>query len=224
VRVSVIEGHRLWAPTYDAGLNPLLALETRVLAGVLCPIATKCFVEVACGTGRWMAHLCERGGSVFGADFCSEMLAQASRKPLLKGRLVLAEAMDLPFRNRIADVALCSFAAGYFSSLGRAVSEMARVTKRGGRVIISDLHPAGVAAGWTRSFRVGPSVYEMEHSAFSLHQLREAGQQADLHLQMQLETCLGNPERPLFRTAGKEHIFAEMTAVPAVWIGVWKKP
>lgn len=220
MRVPALEGHRLWASTYDAVLNPVIALERRMLADLLCPIERQSFVDVACGTGRWMTHLRQHGGTVFGADVSPEMLAQASSKKL-HGRLVLADAASLPFGDRVADATLCSFAAAYFPSLTLAMAEMARITRRGGRVVISDLHPAGMAAGWTRSFRLGRSIYEIEHSNPSLDEYRAAGQEANLQLHIQIDACFGDSERLIFRSAGKAQMFAELSRVPAVWIGIW---
>ena len=219
-----MEGHRLWAPVYDSKPNPLLALEGRVLRELLGPIPQRRFLDVACGTGRWMTYVHERGGIVFGADLCAEMLVEAHRKAVLRGTLVMADAGNLPFRSRFADVSLCSFAAGYLPNLDHAVAELARVTRTGGKVIISDLHPEGVSNGWTRSFRLGPAHYEMQHFAPSVDRLRNAGERAKLRFQNQFDTCFGPQERPLFIELGKERQFAQVSAIPAVWIGVWAKP
>ena len=223
MRVSASQGHTLWAPFYDATPNPVLALEARILRGVLPPLAPRLFVDVACGTGRWMAYLRERDARVIGLDLCAEMLAQAAVKPGLRGRLAIAEAAQLPLENEVADVALCSFAAGYISQLGKVVAEMARITKCGGRVILTDLHPEAVAAGWTRSFRIACEVYDMEHFARPLEDIRSAGQDAGLCLHIQIESGLGDPERLIFRMAGKEHLFEEAARVPAVWACIWNK-
>lgn len=223
MRVPVLEGHSLWASTYDTALNPVIALESRMLANLLCPIDRQCFLDVACGTGRWTTYLRQRGGSTFGVDASPEMLSEARSKNNLHGRLVLANAASLPFRDRVADVTLCSFAAGYFTSLNRTLAEMARVTRHGGRVILSDLHPASIAAGWTRSFRLNGSVYEMEHFSPSLDEFRNAGTEANLQLHIQIDASFGDPERAIFRAAGKAQVFAELSLVPAVWIGIWHK-
>lgn len=222
--VSAIEGHRLWAPHYDADCNPLLALEGRLLPRLLAPIRGRGFLDVACGTGRWMAYLAERGGRVLGVDLCGAMLAQAARKSILSGRSIQADAALLPFAGGVADTVLCSFAAGYLPNLRRAIAEMSRVVKTGGRVIVSDLHPAGVAAGWTRSFRLGGEIYEMQHFAPSIEEFRVAAQIAGLQCHAYLDACFGEPERRYFRAAGKERMYARLASISAVWIGVWMKP
>ncbi len=223
MRVAALEGHTLWASTYDAGLNPILALERRMLADLLTPVEGECFVDVACGTGRWMTYLHQYGATVLGADASPEMLSKACSKRTIKGRVVLADAASLPFRDRVAGVTLCSFAAAYFPSLKAAMAEMARVTRPGGRVVLSDLHPATVAAGWTRSFRLDGLVYEIEHLNPSLDDFHTAARQANLQLHMQLDAPFGDSERLIFRAAGKAHVFPDVSRVPAVWIGIWTK-
>ena len=221
--VSALEGHQRWAPHYDSRPNPLLSLEMRVLSDLLPPIAGQCFLDVACGTGRWMTYLRQRGADVFGVDVCAEMLAEAQRKPLARGRSAVGDATRLPFPSGAADTVLCSFAVGYLADLQSAIAEMARAARPGARVIISDLHPEGVSNGWTRSFRLGTDVFEMEHFGPSLEQLRAAGQAGGLKLHTHIESCFGEPERPHFRSAGKEHVYFSLTGVPAVWVGIWTK-
>ncbi len=229
MRLSPVEAHRLWAPGYDAGLNPLLALEARTMAGlfeagVIGPVQSMRAVDVGCGTGRSMLALLQRGADVLGVDACSEMLAEAARKRGLRRRLVLGEAAFLPFRSAISDLTFCSFAIDYVADLDGALSEMARITKPGGKVVISDLHPSAISSGWTRSFRAGDSVYEIEHCQRPAAQFLDAAQRAGLRLQTQLDACFAEPERYLFCTAGREAMFAELSKVPALWLAVWMRP
>jgi ubiquinone/menaquinone biosynthesis C-methylase UbiE len=221
MHVSVMEGYRLWADSYETSPNPLLALENRLLQEMFRAVPSKCVVDVACGTGRWAAWFAGRGASVVGIDLCPEMLARGPAN--LHGRLALGRAETLPVSANTADLTVCSFAVGYFPDLQQAISEMARITKSGGRLVIDDLHPAAVAAGWTRSFRAGDCVYEMEHYLHSLDDLSTAARRAGLHLDSESHGYFGELERRVFETAGKAERFAQVTDVPAVWIGIWRK-
>jgi len=212
VRVTAIEGHRIWASSYDRGPNPLLALETRLLLDRLGPLRGSRFLDVACGTGRWMLEAHGRGARVIGMDFCPEMLEAASRKGLA-GCLTVADASRIPIADNASDVTLCSFALGYVESPRQAIAEMARVTRRGGRIIVTDLHPSAIAAGWTRSFRSDGQVYEIDHHAHP----------PALSLDWRLDANLAEPEREIFRQAGKDASFAEMTRIPALLAMCWTK-
>jgi ubiquinone/menaquinone biosynthesis C-methylase UbiE len=223
MQVSALEGHRNWAPSYDAGLNPLLALESRLLLERLSPLTATCFLDVACGTGRWMLAAQQRGARVFGVDFCQEMLDEASRKGELAGRLAVADARSVPLDDGAADLTLCSFALGYLASPDPAIAEIARVTRKGGRVVISDLHPRALAAGWTRSFRSGGQVYEIDHHQHSIANWVTAALSAGLHLDWVLEAPLGEPEREIFRQAGKDALFPEVSRIPALLAMGWTK-
>jgi ubiquinone/menaquinone biosynthesis C-methylase UbiE len=223
MHVSAIEGHQLWAPRYEHGPNPMIALDSRVLTSLLQPLTANRFLDIACGTGRWMRHLHERGGVVIGIDLCREMLEVAGQCPGLKDRCVLADATSLPIASEAIDVTLCSLALGYLSDLNRVLFEMARVTRRGGRIIISDLHPAASSAGWKRSFRSDSGVYEIDHATYSKAEVCQAGTKAALCLKQQRTECFSESERRLFEIAGKSELFDQISKIPALWVTVWTK-
>lgn len=219
MRVSAMEGHRVWAPGYDHGENPLLALEARLLQERLVPMGGSRFLDVACGTGRWMRLARQCGARVLGIDLCPEMLREASRKQGLAGRIGLGDACRVPIADGVADLTLCSFALGYLASPHQAIAEMARVTRKGARVVVTDLHPSAIAAGWTRSFRADGRVYEMDHYSHPIGVWESDG----LKLDWRLDACFAEPEREIFRRAGKESAFQEMSRIPALLAMCWIK-
>src|SRR4051794_37314324 len=217
------EAYQLWAPTYDSNPNPLLALEARLLSDLLDAFPHEMVVDVGCGTGRSIDRFPQPGIEIFGADRCIEMLAQGSRKPGLNGRLVQADAATLPFRDAVADITLCSFAASYFLDLSCAFAEIARVTKTCGIVILSDLHPCALERGWRRSFRVDDVSYEIAGATYSDHEFEAALDKSGLRLVTQVDSGFSQKERPLFVSARREHLFIEASGTPAVRIGVYRK-
>jgi ubiquinone/menaquinone biosynthesis C-methylase UbiE len=223
MEVSALEGHRKWAASYDAGQNPLLALETRLLLDRLSPLGASRFVDIACGTGRWMLLAKQFGSRVLGVDFCPEMLREASCKSGLEGCLCLADAYRLPLADCAADLTHCSFALGYLASPHQAIAEMARVSRRGGRVVVSDLHPCALAAGWTRSFRSNGQLYEIGHYDHPIAAWEDAAESAGLTLDWRVDAGFAEPERQIFRQAGKESSFAELSRIPALLAMSWTK-
>ncbi len=222
-----MEGHRIWAASYDAGPNPLLALEIRLLVERLSRLRPSRFVDVACGTGRWMLlarqFIMQPGSQVFGVDFCPEMLLEATRKPGLVGRLSLADACRIPIADSAADLTLCSFASGYIASPYQAIAEMARVSRKGGHVVVTDLHPCALSAGWTRSFRSDGTVYAIDHHHHAIAAWEAAAESAGLALDWVLEAPFGEPERQIFREAGKDDLFADLSRIPALLALAWTK-
>jgi SAM-dependent methyltransferase len=221
IRVSPEEGYRLWAQGYDEGPNPLPALETRVVRGSTGPLAELdggVFLDAATGTGRWLKYALSRGSNAFGIDLSPEMLCMAARDSRLRARLIRGDVRALPFPDRAVGIAICSFTLGYLESPAPALTELARVASR---VIVSDLHPRAVAAGWTRSFRAGGERYEIEHCAHSVHDIDSILQKAGLRRDWFVEARFGPPEEAIFGAAGKAAVFPELARIPAIFVGSW---
>jgi malonyl-CoA O-methyltransferase len=218
VRVSAREGYALWADTWDATPSPIVALEHRVLLPLLqrwiARLHPHCAIDVGCGTGRWTAHL-----SAIGVDASQPMLAVASGKPGLHGRLAVADATALPMANGSADLVLCALTLGHIPDSVAAIREFARILAPGGTLILTDFHPAAAAKGWQRTFHSDGRVYEIEHHAYTLDQLCDAA--AGLKLADSVDATIGEPERALFDTAGKSELFAAACRMPAVLLTRW---
>jgi len=223
MRVTPIEGHRIWAAGYDRGPSPLLALETRVVLERLPALPGFRFLDVACGTGRWMRLAQQRGAQVSGVDLCPEMLREAARKPGLAGRLSIGDASRLPVVGGASDFTLCSFALGYVASLRKAMAELARVTRKSARVMVTDLHPGGLAAGWIRAFRSNGQLYELDHHPHPIADWEAAAKAAGLALEWRLDAYFAEPEREIFTQAGKDSSFEELRRIPAVLAMCWSK-
>lgn len=78
-------------------------------------------------------------GSVMGTDFCQEMIELAPSKARRKGvaaTFEVADAMDLPYDDARFDVSSIAFGIRNVDDPVRALSEMARVVRPGGRVMV----------------------------------------------------------------------------------------
>lgn len=214
------EGFRLWATNYDVTPNAPLALEMRILSERISLTPGTSFLDAGSGTGRWMTWAQSRGAKVFGVDSCREMLAHAERKPGLRGRSVQADIGAIPIVDRAVDIAICSFTMAYVASAANAFREMARVSRR---VIVSDLHPDALRAGWTRSFRSGDLRIELQHFVHSIASLDRHAQAAGLEREWRTEASFGEPEREMFARAGKEKAFEESRRIRVVSITSWRK-
>jgi malonyl-CoA O-methyltransferase len=215
-----MEAYRIWSQQYDRTPNAVLALEMRVLSRRLGEVEGRRILDAGSGTGRWMAWAEGRGARVFGMDACHEMILEAACKPGLAGRSARADIQALPVCDDAADLAICSFTLGYLASIRPVLRELARAARR---VIVSDLHPAAVLHGWTRSFRAGSAVYEVEHHGYSVAELDAAACAEGLVRDWRVEPSFGEAERGIFLRAGKETAFEEASRIPAVLITAWNR-
>jgi ubiquinone/menaquinone biosynthesis C-methylase UbiE len=108
--------------------------------GWACSQAIGATLEVAIGTGLNLAHY-PSDVRLTGVDLSPEMLAQAENSAKKMGRtveLMEGDAQDLPFPDRSFDTVVCTYALCSVPDEVQAISEMKRVLKPGGRLILVD--------------------------------------------------------------------------------------
>lgn len=218
VQLSIRDGYTLWAATYDCDPNPLLALEQRVAVPMLGSLAGMRVADLCAGTGRWMSIARSQAAEVMGVDLNPEMLARAARKPGLLGRTVIGDVERIPLANESFDLAICSFGISYTPSIARALREMARIARR---VMVSDMHPVAARAGWSRSFTSASGTWRIAHSIPSFADLEAAANAAGLVPECSVQFCFGEPEREIFARAGKQHLFDQVSRIPAIFVKLW---
>ena len=98
-------------------------------------------LDVATGTGDLALALAERvgpSGEVVGCDF-SEVMLELAREKAPGLRFESANALDLPYEDDSFDAATVGFGARNFSDLARGLTEMTRVVRPGGRVVVLEI-------------------------------------------------------------------------------------
>jgi malonyl-CoA O-methyltransferase len=197
------------AEDYDTMPNALVALEQRIMMPLLPDhLERQTVVDVAAGTGRWALHCGQRGARAIAVDFCHEMLRRAACPA------VRADAEWLPLPDGSADVVICAFALGYAPG---CFAELARVTRPGGMLLVSDIHPEALDRGWTRSFRHRGEVIQVRDEPYGLADLDAPG----LRRSRLIEPRLGPPERHFFERAGCLDRFEEACREPAIFVARW---
>lgn len=213
------EAYALWSETYDNEPNALLALEARTLIPMLPDIRGAFVLDLACGTGRWLETLLVLGARRgIGIDLSCEMLGQARRKPELRKNLIRADCTAIPVSSGTIDMAICSFALSYVQNLYAVASELSRVLRKGGQLILSDLHPSGLERGWRRTFRHDGEVVEINNFQSPIEHVNRTFREHGFELEQIINPCFGEPERPIFRKSGKEHLYEQTQAGPAIFI------
>jgi ArsR family transcriptional regulator len=97
--------------------------------------------DLGCGGGHFAEKLAAFASEVVGIDASPEMLKAARRRlrPLDNVKLKQAELSAVPMDDATCDAAFCVLALGYTEDPAAVVSEMRRLLKPGGRLIIVDV-------------------------------------------------------------------------------------
>jgi ubiquinone/menaquinone biosynthesis C-methylase UbiE len=206
--VSPREAYRVLATEYDTQPNALVSLEQRVMERLLPPLGGRKVIDCGAGTGRWAQYCAGRGAQAIAVDFSEEMLARCDT-PAIAGDL-----RALPLRDACADITICAFAFGYSPGCLR---ELRRITRPGGLLFISDMHPEAVRGGWTRSFRHSSGVIHVAHEHYGLEDLHMRG----IELSCLLEPRFGAPEHAIFDQAGHGDRFEAAKRHPAIFVARW---
>ncbi len=149
--VDVRAGYAAWSTTYDSRPNPIISMEQRSIYPLLETAPAGHALDAASGTGRHIGFLQNRGHRVVGLDSSPEMLDAARAKhPAVP--FVLGSLESLPFETASFDLVVCALALTHCPSLHVPVGELARVVRRGGRVVLSDVHPLVVALSGHAAF------------------------------------------------------------------------
>jgi len=120
-------------------------------------------VDVGCGPGALTAELVRRlGTDAVSAVDPSESFVEAARERLPGVDIRLGSAESLPFESDSVDLALAQLVVHFMSDPVRGISEMARVTKPGGRVAANVWDHAGekgpLSTYWKAARDLDPGV------------------------------------------------------------------
>jgi len=112
--------------------------------------AGQSILDCATGTGDLALEFKKRvgkNGSVIGTDFCAEMLHPApakARSARLDVDFSVADVMNLPYPDQSFDICSISFGIRNVSDPVRALQEMTRVTKTGGKILVLEFGQSAI--------------------------------------------------------------------------------
>ena len=118
-------------------------------------------------------------------------LRPGARVTLLQGNL---EALPVP--DAQADLTICGLVIGHLEHLGQALAELCRVTRPGGILLCSDVHPIGHALGWQRDFKSEGRRYAVRHTPHLYGDWHAACAALGLHIEQVLEPMLDPADIP----------------------------
>lgn len=199
------EAYGLWAASYPPHAhNPVMRAEERAMLALLpTDLRGRAVLDAGCGSGRYLLHALGRGASrVTGVDLCVEMLERAGRELAASGHggeieLVQGNLEKLPVPDASVDLAICGLTIGHLDRLQPALAELCRVTRPGGMLLCSDVHPVGHALGWQRDFRSGDGHYAVRHTPHFYSHWHAACAALHLEIIQVLEPMLDSNDIPV---------------------------
>lgn len=166
------DAYALWAASYPPHAhNPVMCAEERAMLALMpVDLHGRSVLDAGCGSGRYMLHALDSGARrVTGVDLSVEMLGRAGKELAAcphAGEIELMEGSleRLPVPDASADLTICGLTIGHLDRLQPALAELRRVTRPGGSILCSDVHPVGHALGWQRDFKSGGGHYAVRHT------------------------------------------------------------
>jgi 2-polyprenyl-3-methyl-5-hydroxy-6-metoxy-1,4-benzoquinol methylase len=132
--------------------SPML-IEVPYILELIGDMRGKKVLDAGCGGGFYSLWLSENGAEVLGIDGSEEMIKiakeKASRK-MLSTKFLIADITDLRIKDDMFDLVLSTLVLMELRELDRGISELVRVTKNGGDIVISVQHPILTAGDWER--------------------------------------------------------------------------
>lgn len=138
-----------WAPAYDFNLFQYWMKKFQVPAIKEIDFKHRAhsirrILDISCGTGELLNSVVHAEGSagkseLYGIDIAEEMLKQARKKLPERIRLQKADVHQLPFQKNYFDYVMTTEAFHHYYDQPKALQEMSRVTKKGGKVIVVDV-------------------------------------------------------------------------------------
>ncbi len=190
-----------WRPgDYDAWYETPLGglsdrLEKDLVFSFAGPVKGRAILDAGCGTGNYSLEAARKGAAVTGVDSSFDMLSWACEKVGKEGLnigLCLADIGSLPFPEKQFDIVLSVCALCFFRERRRALLEMHRVLKPGGRVVVAVLNSRSTWALIRKTKGLfGESVYK-DAEFISPRSLRSSLKEAGFK-QIRTETCLFYP-------------------------------
>ena len=174
-RVELLEpraAYALWAASYPPRAhNPVMHAEERAMLALMpTDLHGQSVLDAGCGSGRYMLHALSRGAvGVTGVDLSVEMLERAGKELGARGHggdveLVQGNLERLPVPDASADLTICGLTIGHLDRLQPGLSELCRVTRPGGTILCSDVHPIGHTLGWLRDFKADGRHCAVRHA------------------------------------------------------------
>ena len=180
MREEIKNYYDLFSSDYDKDrtrryFNFVNDMETEI---VLDYCENKNVLEIGCGTGLILEKIQKMAKLDIGVDLSGEMLKIANSKGL---RVVQGDVIQLPFEDESFDVTFSFKVLSHVPEIEKAITEISRVTKEGGVLILEFYNPLSFKFLINKAF--SSHVYQHFYSYWDLKRM--------IPPDLRLESCWG---------------------------------
>jgi SAM-dependent methyltransferase len=145
-------------------------------------------LEIGCGRGAFAKYLVERGADLTACDFSAAAVRQAAALVSGRARTMVADIQELPFEDEAFDLVVSLETLEHVIDPDRALAELVRATRRGGRLIVTTpnylslvgLYRAGMALAGRTYSEVGQPINHPLFLASRVRKLKRLGCRIDV--------------------------------------------
>ena len=143
LEINSIREFNEWAKTYDGVLNRIyFSLSNRILANLIHLQPNQSLLDVGCGTGIFLEIFAKKDSNLklCGVDISSEMVSVAKNKftDFPNINITLGSVSKLPYGMNQFNYVVCANSFHHHPDSEKSISEMVRVLKPGGKLLILD--------------------------------------------------------------------------------------
>jgi ubiquinone/menaquinone biosynthesis C-methylase UbiE len=163
-------------------------------------------LDAGCGPGTSGIILAEMGATVIGVDISSEAVGVAkerARRKAVDFSPVLGDLESLGARNQSFDVCFCGWVLHHLPEIRPALSEVTRVLKPGGRILIVEPNESNLAVRLSRLVEglaqrwISRAGWDTPNRSTHLHNHYAAALQELGFTDIQINSCFGGELLPL---------------------------
>ncbi|HEX4372970.1 MAG TPA: class I SAM-dependent methyltransferase [Puia sp.] len=215
------DAYDLWSQNYDNQPgNLMLDLDEIIFSELLkeINIENKIVADIGCGTGRhWEKILGEHPKSLTGFDVSEGMLNKLKEK---FPSSTVKKISDNVFRkepDNYYDVIISTLTIAHIENINEAISSWARILKKGGDIIITDFHPALLANGGKRTFKVDQHQFAVTNFVHSIDDVSNILRDVNLFIINKIEKRIDESVKHYYQNQNALDIFNKFKGEPVIY-------